>query len=300
MQDIHWPMSFILSNKFKAFIDNIPMSVVVSDREGHIVTCNNQILNLLGYSYSEMISLMIEDLVPFNREHHKQLRKQFFKKPSSRYIGQRDVELSVLSKQGHIIPMDAALFSVETDKGVLAINLIKDTSEQIEYEKELLHKALYDQLTGLPNRHYLEEVFMNLANFASRIKEKIAIYLVDIDKFKLINDNFGHDMGDKVLIAISKKINSFKRKNDFIVRLGGDEFLICAMVKDKAAALNFGSRLSSLLNCSTIIKENTFNTSASIGIAVSAPENIELNQLIKDADDKMYEIKRKGGGSFAF
>jgi diguanylate cyclase (GGDEF)-like protein len=159
-------------------------------------------------------------------------------------------------------------------------------------QDELLNLSNRDDLTGLPNRRLLAELFNKFAASAKRNGNKLAILFIDMDKFKPINDKYGHDVGDKVLIEASWVMKKTLRDADVVARLGGDEFV--AILKD----INLGSdailvadKLRRALNTNVIINETTIHISASVGFAMFPDQSESLAELLRLSDASMYTAK---------
>lgn len=138
------------------------------------------------------------------RHNHASLRHWFFENPRPRFLGNRNYELTALKRNGDSFYMDAALFSLDTDQGMLAINLIRDISVQKEQHDKNSIDAFMDPLTELPNRRYFDENFRRNIAKTRRHDQKIALLFMDLDKFKPINDTLGHDIGDCLLQQFAK------------------------------------------------------------------------------------------------
>lgn len=160
--------------------------------------------------------------------------------------------------------------------------------------KRFEHQAYHDKLTGLANRKYFAHKFENLKQKADFSKNNIGLIFIDIDKFKDINDNYGHDVGDRVLENIAAKMRNNLKDEDIIARMGGDEFLIALSNLDsKSKIIKVAKRLIKELNGSLIIDEHEIEISVSGGISFYPDDSAELEKLIKTADSAMYKAKRK-------
>lgn len=177
------------------------------------------------------------------------------------------------------------------------VNAFNTMRSQIQHRQLALeHQALHDSLTGLPNRALLHDRIEQTINIANREKNNIAIMLLDLDRFKDINDTLGHAVGDLVLQEISVRLASCLRTSDTIARLGGDEFaIICPNIKDKEIT----PFIEKILNCTNqviSIKDHNLYTGVSVGVSLY-PENADnAPALIRLADIAMYSAKQKGIG----
>jgi diguanylate cyclase (GGDEF)-like protein len=173
--------------------------------------------------------------------------------------------------------------------------------KQLENEKlELKKKSITDNLTGLFNRNYLKYIFDLLKAKANRENKKIAVLFIDLDYFKEVNDTLGHKYGDILLKVITKRLKNLLRKDDVIVRFGGDEFIVLMLFKKEDEVMNVIERMYNSLKESILLKNKDVYIDASIGISIYPDDSKDLDVLIKNADMAMYEAKKNGKGRFEF
>ncbi|MDJ0576778.1 MAG: EAL domain-containing protein [Xenococcaceae cyanobacterium MO_234.B1] len=165
-----------------------------------------------------------------------------------------------------------------------------------QIEQQLVHDALHDALTGLPNRTLLMERIEFIIQRAKRNPDYLfALLFVDLDRFKIINDSLGHEMGDQLLIAVAKLLQESLRNNDLVARLGGDEFVILLDgINELQDATEISARIQKMLASPLYIEEQAIFTSASIGIVLSCTNYDNGDDLLRDADIAMYRAKEKG------
>jgi diguanylate cyclase (GGDEF)-like protein/PAS domain S-box-containing protein len=164
--------------------------------------------------------------------------------------------------------------------------------------KELGHLALHDTLTGLPNRalaqHRLERALDRLA--ADDDGKLVAVLFVDLDRFKLVNDGLGHDTGDELLVAVSRRLAAVVRGQDTIARIGGDEFVVlCEDLDHEQQAVELAERAARAFDEPFALSRAELTVSASIGIAVTNRPSERASTLLQEADAAMYRAKRRGG-----
>jgi len=179
------------------------------------------------------------------------------------------------------------LLLAKHEKGLL-INRLQDK------QKLLSDMARTDALTGLPNRRLLAEQFENLANGFSHNNEKFAALFIDMNNFKLINDEHGHEVGDKALILLADTLRNAVRKSDVVARLGGDEFIVIVKnvnSKDEVDAVT--QKITESLEITIDVDSHKINASASIGVSVYPDDGNSLEALINAADASMFCEKRK-------
>jgi diguanylate cyclase (GGDEF)-like protein len=158
-------------------------------------------------------------------------------------------------------------------------------------------------LTQLFNRRAGEQLLDIMLTTASNTQSQLALLLIDLDGFKSINDNHGHDAGDKVLIEVARRMQSVVRKEDILIRMGGDEFVIAFLIKDGSRdEINLiVNKLQKQLNTAVDLDLNrTVTVGASIGIALFPQDGEDMETLMANADNAMYQIKKKRKAPLSF
>jgi diguanylate cyclase (GGDEF)-like protein len=156
--------------------------------------------------------------------------------------------------------------------------------------------ALTDQMTGLYNRRYLEEILDKIAALAIREEKLLGILMVDVDYFKKVNDTYGHDAGDAVLKELAKTMVNSVRESDFVVRFGGEEFIIVLQnVKDEESIIKIAEKIrETFANTKIAINGKTLTKTISIGVSVFPKDTKKIWEAIKYADLALYEAKNTG------
>jgi diguanylate cyclase (GGDEF)-like protein len=190
--------------------------------------------------------------------------------------------------------------SLEREKGLLA--KAKQLQKLIDVRtKQLFKKSHYDSLTGLPNRYLLVDRLQQAISKSARSNENIALLYMDLDRFKIINDNFGHQNGDLLLKEVAKRLKDTRRDGDTVARLGGDEFvfLLEGLTHPKDAART-ALRIIESFSQPFKFHEQTLHLSTSIGISIFPDDGAAHEVLLKNADISMYHAKKRGPGNFSY
>jgi diguanylate cyclase (GGDEF)-like protein len=159
--------------------------------------------------------------------------------------------------------------------------------------------ANYDSLTKIPNRNLFIELLTQAIKQSKRNKTSTGLLFIDLDGFKKVNDDYGHDYGDKLLIQVADRLGRSSRDVDVIARLGGDEFtVILTEVADSNAAAQVATRIVNNIKEPFMIKEQQIHIGSSIGIALYPQHADNLDDLIKMADEAMYQVKNSGKNNY--
>jgi diguanylate cyclase (GGDEF)-like protein/PAS domain S-box-containing protein len=176
---------------------------------------------------------------------------------------------------------------------------ITDITEQRRTDEKVHRLAYYDSLTGLPNRALLSDRFIVAAANAGRKGKKVAVYFLDLDNFKTINDTIGHTYGDQLLLKVGEQLMLKMRRSDTLARLGGDEFIILqSNVGCMDDVYRLAVRLLDIFKKPWALNDREFYVTASIGISVYPDDGSDLQELMKNADAAMYRAKENGKNNF--
>lgn len=169
-----------------------------------------------------------------------------------------------------------------------------------EMADRLTRLAFHDPLTGLGNRRFLTERLAQGLEHAQREDSRLAVILIDLDDFKLVNDSYGHSVGDEILVALAERLTSTVRAGDVVARLGGDEFVIVVEVDDFATLSQLIERLFAAMAGPVELRALTFALRLSVGVAIYPDDAIDPESLLRQADAAMYAAKSEGKNRFAF
>lgn len=185
-------------------------------------------------------------------------------------------------------------------KDYLNLKLIKRQKEELAQSNDMLRRMSYlDALTDIPNRRYFDEYISREWNRAGRDKRPLTLLMIDVDKFKLFNDTYGHQAGDRCLTQVAKTLSRvLRRTGDFVARYGGEEFVVVLSGTDHSGAGQVAERMRRAVAGLNILhpKAQSGRLTVSIGMATRMPgEHNQLEQLIAEADSGLYRAKRDGG-----
>jgi diguanylate cyclase (GGDEF)-like protein/PAS domain S-box-containing protein len=281
---------------FSEAFQNTRDSVIICDGQFVVQAANQSMYRSTLFNQDEIINHTISYILMPDQETllYESISGQLADK------GYFEGEAFLLRKHQLPLPVLVAVnrFSNNSEQMRYVIALT-DISEQKAAQQELRKLANYDSLTGLPNRALLMDRIAHALTIAKRKKLKLAVFFIDLDRFKQINDTLGHDVGDQLLVSAAKVINYNIRANDTVARLGGDEFVV--MLEDvehveaiSRVAINILTAISQPLK----LESHEISVSSSIGIATYPNDGLEAEDLLKHADIAMYHAKNSGRNNF--
>lgn len=206
-------------------------------------------------------------------------------------------------KNGELYTAELSIIAMYNKDGKLTnyISIVNDISEKKQKESLIHNLAYFDALTKLPNRVLFQERVMNKIPALHRNSKKMALFFIDMDNFKNVNDTFGHFTGDKFLIEVAKLIKEILREQDTLARLGGDEFTV--IFEDAESVLDIAfvaEKIIDRFKAPIIVDGREFYTGASIGISIYPDDGTTYEELVKAADTAMYQVKESGKNSYQF
>lgn len=278
--------------RYRRLFESSTDGIILMSSAGRLLEANRAAQDMFGLSSSEIIQRTLADLVPEdsipmiektleNLEHGGDLRLEM---PYQRQSEQRFAEIS------------ASSFELGGSRIIQAI--LRDTTNRREIEDRLVRQALHDQLTGLPNRTLFRDRLRMAIEQAKRRGERFAVLFVDLDRFKSINDTYGHSAGDRVLVNVARRFKGLLRPGDGVARIYGDEFaLLLHKVKDHTDVMAIARRLEQALLRPMRIDDTDLVVTGSIGALHSDAGVSTVDQTLRDADAAMRRAKQSGGAA---
>ncbi|TMB43265.1 MAG: PAS domain S-box protein, partial [Chloroflexi bacterium] len=281
--------------RMRSVLDNVSDGLVTMDHAGVIESANPAVVKLFGFSEQELVRESADILIAtthrsaFDNYLQRRLKLDIPVSGAHETMGKR--------KNGSLFPLEFVVSSMQIGSRHLFIATLRDISERKAHTDALEYQALHDALTGLPNRSLFGDRLRQALLAARRNQKMFGVLLLDLDRFKDVNDALGHDRGDSLLQEVTARLRGVLRATDTIARLGGDEFAVLSTdAKHPDDVVATAKKILASLEGPFSIAEHMVETSASIGIAMYPIHGDDPSTLLRRADVAMYVAKRSGGG----
>ncbi len=288
--------------KFHSISSAAQDAIIMTDGSGKISYWNPASERIFGYKSEEAVGKDLQRLiVPRDRSSVFENGIESFKDKGRGPVPGKTLELTALRKNGAEFPVEVSVSAVKIKGALCAIGILRDITGRKESEETIRRMAYHDCLTGLPNRTLLMDRIKQVLLMEERHGLLAALFFLDLDRFKDINDTLGHVAGDELLKAVAERLRGRCRKSDTVARLGGDEFVLLAQdlarVED---ATKVAEGILSIFDEPFHIKGREFFVTASMGISIYPHDGRDAVTLLKNADIAMYRAKEQGRKSFIF
>jgi len=283
--------------------------VVLLDDCGCILYVNPAIKDVFGYPQNELVTRSIAAIQPERlREAHTRGMRAYLQ-TGKRHVDWRSVETTGLHRDGREFPIEINFSDMVVEGRRVFAGFVRDISARKNAQKALSdseqrfrHLAHFDTLTGLPNRTFLCEQLAEF--FCQPLSERptLSLLLLDLDRFKNVNDGFGHGVGDLLLREVARRLSQCVRDGDVVARLGGDEFAVLLRNTGEKgrAATTMAARILKVMEWPARLRGDEIMITTSIGIALSPRDSADADTLLKYAETAMYAAKSKGRNGLCF
>jgi diguanylate cyclase (GGDEF)-like protein/PAS domain S-box-containing protein len=289
--------------KFRSLVEQSPDGIFMADEYGAIVEWNHGQENVSGLMREEVLGKPVWDiqwnLMPeeFRTEENLERLKSMFKGILASGSGSGlnlPRETIFQLADGVYRNVEVMMYTNKTNAGYRIGGIVRDSTERKQAEQRLEYLAMHDVLTDLPNRQlFLDRLHLALSRTRREAHGLTAVMLLDLDNFKEVNDQFGHDFGDQLLKIVARRLQTCLRKSDTAARMGGDEFtLIVEDITDWASCNLIAQKVLDTLSQVMEIEGRRVWVTASIGISLLTPENEDAATLLRRADIAMYAAKK--------
>jgi diguanylate cyclase (GGDEF)-like protein len=288
------------ATRFDIALNNMSHGLCMLDQQNRLQVWNERFLELLHLQHAPVrVGMRVTELVRYSVRagNHKAKHIKDVLAELARNLRQDKVDRMHISPDGdRTIALSRRMME---DGGSVVI--LEDVTERRRAQERIAHLARFDELTGLANRTQFREKINSMLAAVRNSENHVSIHLIDLDRFKSINDTLGHPIGDKLLKDVARRLTTIIGSADMITRFGGDEFVVLqTSTANKQDAKQLAQRLARALRDPFDIDGHRIDIGASIGIAVAPTDGIDPDDLLKKADMALYAAKTGGGGDHCF
>ncbi|MBP8626877.1 MAG: diguanylate cyclase [Syntrophorhabdales bacterium] len=283
--------------RFRALFEGSRDAIYFTEGNGNLIDGNQAFIEMFGYSREELKRLNAR--IAYADENEMGRLKQALKKND--FV--KDFEIRLKKRDGSVM---ACLLTVSCRRDVKGRiyeyqGIVRDITERKRAEEAMKYMAFHDMLTGLPNRSLFNDRLNVALARGERFEKIVAVMMLDLDRFKDVNDTYGHTTGDRLLRAVAKRLMSQIRRGDTVARMGGDEFiLIFTDLKDRYDAKIIAQKIIEEFKPAIHFDGMKINITISIGIALYPEHGRDIDTLVKNADIAMYKVKNSGRNGYSF
>jgi diguanylate cyclase (GGDEF)-like protein/PAS domain S-box-containing protein len=286
--------------KYRTILESIQEGYFEIDITGKYTFFNDSMCRIHGYSKEELMGMN-------HRQHTDKETKnklfQVFNKVYNTGEPAKGVDWQIIRKDGtkRYIESSISLQKDSSDKPIGFRGIVRDVTERKRAEERIQYLATHDALTGLPNRLMFGQLINHAIQAARRYQRQLAVFFIDLDRFKAINDSLGHEAGDQLLQEIAKRFKKSLRAVDVVGRLGGDEFIMLIEEMDELSQIeNVAHKILSTAIQPIVLLGEECRVTASIGISIYPRDGEDEQALMKNADMAMYVAKEEGKNNYQF
>jgi diguanylate cyclase (GGDEF)-like protein/PAS domain S-box-containing protein len=286
--------------RYRTILEEIEEGYWEVDLDGNFTFVNDAACHQFGYSRQEILGTNYRAYVP--KEDLKSVYRTWHKVYRS---GEpiKSFSIAGFKKDGTEVYIENSITPLRSKEGKIIgfRSISRDITERKQIEEKLAEMATHDYLTGLPNRVLLRDRLMVGSALARRSGYRVAILMLDLDRFKLVNDAMGHSVGDQLLKAVGQRLSAIMRKSDTVSRIGGDEFvLVLPQILQMDDVTKFSERILGAFHEPFVFGKKKIQITTSIGIAIYPDDGTDVEVLLKDADSAMYWAKEQGRGIYKY
>jgi diguanylate cyclase (GGDEF)-like protein/PAS domain S-box-containing protein len=280
--------------RLRKLFEAIPEAVMVHDEAGNILHINDVGAKRLEWTVEDLVGKNLRKIVKVENAalipDHVRI---------ARTNGSCSFETTYISRTGRNIVAEVNESPIELEGKSVILSVARDITERKRAERQLAYIATHDALTGLPNRVLFNDRLNLALAQAQRHQQKLAVLLLDLDRFKDINDTLGHSVGDQFLRVTSKRLKGLLRKSDTLARMGGDEFLFLVTdIVRSEHAIEVARKILESFQEPFLVEDHELRTTASIGVTIFPDDGADADTLLKNADIAMYSAKQKGRNNY--
>ena len=284
---------------FSSVFENTAEGIMVTDERKNIIDINAAFTEITGYTRDDVLNK--KPTILSSGRHNRNFYTEIWR--DVRNTGRWSGEIWNRHKSGRVFPELLTINVIRDvdDKVTHYIGIFSDISSLKRTQEKIEHLSQYDALTDLPNRSLVIERLEQAVKHARRTQKRCALVLLDLDRFKHINESYGHSIGDRLLCAVANNLRLVVRDDDTLARVGGDEFVLLFEDIDNTEHLGFLiERIQSALANAIELPDQCVNMTASMGICVYPEDGSNASELMRNVDAAMYHAKAQGRNTYQF
>ena len=284
----------------RSILEHANDAFIQMDQHGHVTSWNDMAQTTFGWRPAEAIGRTLAELIipPAQREAHAQGLARYLSTGEARMLVDQRVEMTGCTRDGREIAVEVSLRVHRRGNSTFFDAFLRNITERRRLEHSLAAQAATDPLTGLPNRRSLLQTLPQAMRRVERTGRPLALIFLDLDGFKNVNDSYGHEAGDRVLVEFARRLRKAVRETDSVARLGGDEFVV--ILEGLVAAEDDAGKVAAKILLASeqpyeLANGRRIPLSASVGLSLFSPtENISAEDLLARSDEAMYRSKHDG------
>ncbi|GLS91904.1 hypothetical protein GCM10007916_29740 [Psychromonas marina] len=286
-------------SRVNMILNTVHDAIITTNKQGIIESINTATELMFGYREAQLIGKNITLLMPTDiAARHPKIMEDFNNQKSPR-VDKSSREQDVKHANGTLFPVEIFLGQSEFNHEINYTAIIRDITQRKKDEQAIQHLILTDPLTDLANRRHFNQALKRSIEGKKRLQLSVGLLIIDLDNFKPINDTYGHNVGDKVLQLVSRRLEKVTRNVDLIARLGGDEFaIILNSVDGQFDPITPAKKILQVLSKPMNIDDQVMKIGATIGIAISPQDGVTEEEFVNHADKALYKAKSLGKGQY--
>jgi len=285
----------------QGMLNSIGDAVISTDPAGTVTYLNPVAEKITGWSRAEAMGRRLEDIITITKDSSSEPMAALQSAPLEGGVVSTSASGILTRRDGAEFAVEHSAAPIQDDRGEVigAVMVFRDVSAARAITQKLAYAAHHDSLTGLPNRVLFELRLKQAMALARRHNCEVAVLFLDLDRFKPVNDTWGHAVGDRLLESVARVLQSCVRSTDTVSRFGGDEFVVLlSEISRPGDAIALADKILGALRIPHVIDQHSLLATASIGISLYPHDGIDPQTLLHNADAAMFQAKRSGGNTY--